>query len=128
MDQPGPSTAIDQLQIDEEREKLLQTEDFKGELTNAVKYCNSLLEAEHLLTDTPPDKISSVSVVMGEVIFEEIVNILGDRKIIVEDDLILCNESDGEGTYEEVCKYISIIDEKISRFFCIIFMQLYLNL
>ncbi|XP_067205411.1 uncharacterized protein [Linepithema humile] len=66
MDQPGPSTEIDQLQIDEEREKLLQTEDFKGELTNAVKYCNSLLEAEHLLTDTLPDKISSVSVVMGE--------------------------------------------------------------
>lgn len=65
--------------------------------------CNSLLQAENFLTDTPPDEISSVSVAMGEVICEEIINILGDRQIVIENDLILFDESDTEEIYEEVC-------------------------
>lgn len=100
---PGPSTVKEQLEIDDERDMLLQSEDFKGELTNALKYCNTLLQAEDLLTDTAPDKISSVSIAMGEVICEKIIDILGDRKIVVVDDLILFDESDSEEMYEEVC-------------------------
>ncbi|XP_067212474.1 uncharacterized protein [Linepithema humile] len=103
---PGPSTAKEQLlttkEIDDKRERLLENKDFKGELTNALKHCNSLLKAEDFLTNTPPDQISSVSVVMGEVICEEIIKILGDRQIVAEHDLILCDESDGEEIYEEL--------------------------
>ena len=72
---PGTSTAKENLSLEDERERLLKDEDFKGELTNALKYCDSLLQAKDLLTDTPPDKISSASVVMGEVICEKIINI-----------------------------------------------------
>lgn len=101
---PGPSKEYkDQLEEDDSPEQLQKGEDFKGELTNALKYCNSLLQAENFLTDTPPDEISSVSVAMGEVMFEEIINILGDRQIVIENDLILFDESDTEGIYEEVC-------------------------
>lgn len=102
MDQP-PSTSTVKINLEDERESLLQNEDFKGELTNALKYCDNLLQAKDLLTDTPPDKISSVSIVMGEVICEEIINILADRQIVIDDDLILFEESDIEELYEEVC-------------------------
>ncbi|XP_071652218.1 uncharacterized protein [Temnothorax longispinosus] len=102
MEQPaGTSTAKENLE--DERKRLLKDEDFKGELTNALKYCNSLLQAKDLLTDTPPDKISSVSVAMGEVICEKIINILANRQIVIEEDLILFDENDTEGEYEE-CK------------------------
>lgn len=97
---PGSSTSIENLK--DGREQLLKSEDFKSELTNALKYCVTLLEAKDLLTNTPPDQISSVSIVMGEVIYEEIINILGDRQIITEDDLILFDESDMKD-YTKVC-------------------------
>lgn len=74
---PGPSTVKEQFEIDDERDILSQSEDFKGELTNALKYCNTL-QAEDLLTDIAPDKISTVFIAMGEVVCEKIIDILGD--------------------------------------------------
>lgn len=99
-----PSTSKEK--IEEEYERSLEDELCKGELTNALKYCYSLLQEKNLLTDKPPDKISSVSVVMGKVIFENIIDMLGERKVVTEDDLIMFDESDSEGLYEEVCYFV----------------------
>lgn len=100
-DLPGPSSSG--TKEEEKYTRSLDNEDCKGELTNALKYCNSLLQQNDLITEKPPEKISSVSVAIGEVMYEEIINILGERKIVTEDELILFDESDSEGVYKEVC-------------------------
>lgn len=86
-----------------EIEYLQRTNDeMKNDLTNALTYCKSLLESENLLTNTPSEKISSVSIAMGDEIFKEIVCMLGERKLITDEDLITFEETDSEGEYEEV--------------------------
>lgn len=95
---PGPSCS----KVEEEDIRSLQDEDVKGELTNALKYCNSLLQENNLLTNAPPEKISSVSIVMGEVIYDKIIDIIGENKVVVDEELILFEESDTEGVYKEV--------------------------
>lgn len=97
---PSSSTA-EKMEVDVRDE--LTDEDRKGELTNALKYCTTLLQEKGLITTTPPDKISSVSKVMGEAICEEIINMLEDHRITTEEYLIMFDESDSEGQYEEVC-------------------------
>jgi len=100
---PGPSSAKEN--VEEETDiRSLHDENCKGELTNALKYCNSLLQEKDLLTENPPEKISSVSMAMGEVIHDTIINILGERKVVTEEELILFEESDSEEMYEEVSK------------------------
>lgn len=76
----------------------------KNNLTNALIYCKSLLEAENLLTDTPPAEISAASIAMGEKIYEEIKFILEDHKIIIDEDLIRVenNDIDNINEYKEV--------------------------
>jgi len=63
-------------------------------LTNAFTYCKSLLPEENLITDTSPEQISAASIAMGEEIFNEIMFMLQDRKIITDEDLILPEETD----------------------------------
>jgi len=78
----------------------LHDENCKGELTNARKYCNSLLQEKDLLTENPPEKISSVSMAMGEVIHDTIIDILGSEEMYEEVskrdscrifDVLMCN-------------------------------------
>lgn len=98
----GSSNAKENLE-DEQNKQLLKNKDFKGELTNVLKYCNRLLQAKDLVTDTSTDETSSMSIVMGEVICEEIINIFGNWQIVTKYDLILFDESDTEELYKEVC-------------------------
>lgn len=77
-------------------------EEMKNDLTNALIYCKSLLESENLITNKPSEKISSLSIAMGDEIFKEIVCMLEERKLITDEDLITFEETDSEGEYEEV--------------------------
>lgn len=78
-------------------------EDFKGEFTNALSYANSIYESHGLLTKNPPAKITSVSMAMADTISSAVIDILNDNYVMTEEDLILYDDSDTEGLYEEVC-------------------------
>ncbi|XP_014473194.1 PREDICTED: uncharacterized protein LOC106743652 [Dinoponera quadriceps] len=84
MQEPGYSPVKIESELDiktesEELEDVQETnEKLKGTVTNALNYCQRLLRSANLLTDTPPNEISSASVAMGEKIFKEI-------KVILED-------------------------------------------
>lgn len=90
-------------EVKEEYEQPLEDEICEGELTNALKYCNNLLQEENLLTDKPLDETSFVSIVKREVICKDIIDILGEQEVETEDNLILLEENESEGSYEEVC-------------------------
>lgn len=81
----------------------------KGEVTNALKYCETLMQNDNLITNTPPDEISSSSIAMGEEFYKNIVEMLGERQIVKEHDLITCDEIDHLQEYTEVsCVFMSI--------------------
>jgi len=86
------------LEVDTDEQK-------KNNLTNAFIYCKSLLEAKNLLTNNPPTEKSATSIVMGEEIFKEIINMLEDRQIVTDECLITAEECniDNEEMYYEVC-------------------------
>lgn len=75
---------------------------FKGEVTNAFKYCETLMQNNNLLTDTPPDEISSSSIAIGEEFYNNIVQMVGERQIVEEHDLITADEIDHLQEYAEV--------------------------
>lgn len=93
--QPGPSQ--ENTSDTEERD-----EQSKGELTNALKYSESLLRNLNLLTDTPPTVISAASIAMGEIIGREIVDMVADGKIINVEELIGIDEFDELQEYSPV--------------------------
>lgn len=102
MQEPTSSSAEENISSPESPPN--ENEAMKNNLTNALIYCKSLLEAENLLTNTPPTEISEASIAMGEEIFNEIIFMLQDRRIIIDDDLIFAEEIDivNEEEYEEV--------------------------
>lgn len=67
----------------------------------------------NILTNTPPEEISSSSIAMGEEFYNEIMNMLDERKIINDHALITSDEIDHsqEYKYTEVkfCIYVSTI-------------------
>ncbi|XP_071573952.1 uncharacterized protein [Temnothorax nylanderi] len=105
MQEPSTSESVEQNISDSnsEAESLGKDDDMKNNLTNALIYCKSLLEAENLLTNTPPAQISHASIAMGEAIFNEIMFMLDDRKIIIDEDLIGAEDIDIDNAeeYEE---------------------------
>lgn len=102
MQEPTSSSAEENIPSPESPPN--DNEEMKNNLTNALIYCKSLLEAENLLTNTPPTKISEASIAMGEEIFKEIIFMLQERKIIIDDDLICAEEIDvvNQEEYKEV--------------------------
>lgn len=77
-------------------------EEFKGVITNALKYCKTLLQNENILTNIPPEEISFSSIAMGEEFYNIIVNMLEERKIIEDYELITSDEIDQLQEYTEV--------------------------
>lgn len=110
MQEPSCSATKDAPSYELQVEHVEETNDeMKSILTNALKYCESLFESENMLINTPPNKISSGSVAMGEEIFKEVLCMLEERNLITDEDLITFEECDSEGEYEEVC-YVFFID------------------
>lgn len=87
----GPSTSRE-LDMDLVERSFLD-ENFKGEFTNAT---NSIYEKENLLTNKPPEKISSVSLAMAEEISKATINVLNESIVTTEEELIMFHESDEE--------------------------------
>ncbi|XP_077279989.1 uncharacterized protein LOC143907229 [Temnothorax americanus] len=102
MEELGPSTSME-LDVESMGERLFLDEDFKGEFTNALLYANSIYESNDLLTKEPPKRISSVSIAMAECFSSAIIDIINENYVMAQEDLILYEDSDNEGLYEE-CK------------------------
>lgn len=100
-DDARPSTS-QELPVDLTERSLLD-DVFKGEFTNALLAANAIYEEQNLLTKNPPQKISSVSLAMAHEISKATINIINDCIISTEEELILFDESDNEGEFEEVC-------------------------
>lgn len=101
-EEPSTSKTLDTDALDETS---FENEGFKGEFTNALLYANSIYDNHGLLTKEPPAKISSVSMAMADSISNAVIDILNDSYVTTEDDLILFDDSDSEGAYEEVCTF-----------------------
>lgn len=95
----GPSKSDETVNI---QSRSFIDENFKGEFTNALSYAKSIYESHELLTKNPPEKISSVSMAMADTISSAVIDILNDNYVMTEEDLILYDDSDSEGLYEEV--------------------------
>lgn len=103
-DKPSTSKTVN---IESLGERSFEDENFKGEFTNALLYANSIYESNELLTKEPPAKITSVSMAMGDIISSAVIDIINDSYVMPEEDLILFDDSDSEGVYEEVCSVFS---------------------
>lgn len=77
-------------------------EESRGEITNAIKYAKNLLRDLNLITNTPPTVISANSVAIGNDISAAIQDLLADRQIVIDDELINFNEEDELKEYEAV--------------------------
>jgi len=109
-----PSTSQELSDIEE---RSFLNENFKGEFTNALLVAKSIYEEQNLLTNTPPEKISSVSLAMAEEISKATINILNECIVIVDEELILFDESDDEGNFKEVRIIVSFIAIIFNQFF-----------
>lgn len=107
-DDARPSTS-QELPVDLTERSLLD-DVFKGEFTNALLAANAIYEEQNLLTKNPPQKISSVSLAMAHEISKATINIINDCIISTEEELILFDESDNEGEFEE-CKDDPTLDK-----------------
>ncbi|KAL1493936.1 hypothetical protein ABEB36_009616 [Hypothenemus hampei] len=90
-------------------ERSFENNDFKGEFTNAFGIVKEMLEKQNLLISNPPTQITSVSHAMAKELYDAIINVLNEYEIIVDDDLIMHEESDKEENFEE-CTYDSTND------------------
>jgi hypothetical protein len=88
-------------------ERSLLDENFKGEFTNALLAANCIYKKQNLLTNNPPEKMSSVSLAMADEISKATINVLNEGVIVMEEELILFSEGDDEEDFEEVCFIVS---------------------
>ena len=96
----GPSTS--QNLVIDFGEKSFVEEHFKGEFKNAFLAARCIYEDHNLLTDKPPEKISSVSLAIADEINKVRINVLNKGIVSTEEKLILFDESDNERVFMEV--------------------------
>lgn len=97
-----PSTS--QLDRDMLEEISVKNENIKDEFTNALLYANSIYENHGLIKESPA-KINSVSMAMADSISNAVIDTLNVNYVKTEDELILLDDSDSKGAYEEVCTF-----------------------
>lgn len=89
-------------------ERSFLDEHFKGEFTNALIAANSIYEEQGLLTDEPPERITSVSLAMAEEISKVTINVLNEGIVVTDEELILFEETDDEDNFKEVFYYFYV--------------------
>ena len=87
----------------------LDDESFKGEFTNALQHSLFIYKNNNLIKENPPQNISSVSKTMAEKTSEAVIDVVNECQVSVEEQLILFDESDAEGTFKEVSSFRVII-------------------
>lgn len=92
---PGPSTA------EEIEDDSLHSELSKARLKTALAYAEKLFLENNYITSEPCTAISGEHIEIGKEIYEATLEILAEKKIVTEDELISVQELDEEGLFEE---------------------------
>ena len=69
----------------EDLERSLDDESFKGEFTNALQHSLFIYKNNNLITENPPQNISSVSKTMAEKISEAVIDVVNECRVSVEE-------------------------------------------
>ena len=77
-------------------------EHFKGEFMNTLLAARCIYKEHNLLSNKPPEIISSVSLAMAVEISKATINVLKKGIVSMEEELVLFDESDNEGEFMEV--------------------------
>lgn len=112
-----PSTSQDVTDMDFGERSFLD-EHFKGDFTNALIAAKSIYEEQGLLTDKPPERITSVSLAMAKEISKITINVLNENIVITDEELILFDETDDKHNFKEVFYYFYITTIIIFNFYC----------
>lgn len=71
-----------------DEEVLLNEEFAKLQLKGAVVYMDKLLEENNLITPEPPSTISYESMLIGEEMYHNTVQMIAEKKLITDEELI----------------------------------------
>lgn len=80
----------------------LHSDKSKQQLKDAVIYYEQLLDENNLITSETSDTISHESMLIGQQFYESTLELLADRQLLVEEELIHENELCEEVSFEEV--------------------------
>ncbi|GFY23674.1 hypothetical protein TNCV_2789071 [Trichonephila clavipes] len=97
---PGPSKA-EESDTDSNSQT---SEEAKIQLKTALVYCEQLLENNKIATE--PSAVIKEHMKIGEKLYSTIMETLAENIIVIENDLILFEEADEEGLFEEVEKIL----------------------
>ena len=97
IDLPGPSRTGDEVE-----DESLHSDLSKLRLEYAVLYSEKLLFENDLVAPESSTVITEEAMLMGEELCHNCVEMLGEMKLITEEELISINEIDEEGLFEEV--------------------------
>ncbi|GFY20562.1 HTH CENPB-type domain-containing protein [Trichonephila clavipes] len=95
---PGPSKA-EESNTDSNSQT---SEEAKIQLKTALVYCEQLLLENNKIATEPSAVIEEEHMKIGEKLYSTIMETLAENIIVIEDDLILFEEADEEGLFEEV--------------------------
>lgn len=94
-----PKNENDDNSIDSEVAKL--------HLKNVLSYCKSLLEND-LITPTSSSTISEDSMIIGQELYQYIIKILNEKKLMSKEELISVDETDEENQFHEVDSQLTV--------------------
>lgn len=102
---PGPSTAEDSVPDVDAQE----TKASKVRIKSAYVYCGQLLEENDQMSTETPTAIEQESIEIGKEMYQSIRDVIAEKTLVTEDELIAFDEIPEEGLWEEVEE--SVTDE-----------------
>jgi len=85
-----------------DEEVLLNEEFAKLQLKGAVVYMDKLLEENNLITPEPLSTISYESMLIGEEMYHNAVQMIAEKKLITDEELIAIHEADENNFFREL--------------------------
>ncbi|XP_046753391.1 uncharacterized protein LOC124416409 [Diprion similis] len=94
---PGPSHESDQIEEDSIHREVL-----KQQLKDALVYFESLLRNSNLIEAEPSSSLNEETMVIGEEMFQNTLEMLAEKSLVLDEELTDINEIDDSSAYEEV--------------------------
>lgn len=94
---PGPSHESDVIEEDS-----IHSEVSKQQLKDALVYLESLLRNRNLIAAEPSSSMNEKAMLIEEEMFENTLQMLAEKSLVLDEELIHMNEIDDNNAYEEV--------------------------
>jgi len=100
----GESSFVPDVPEEEEEENAssLYSKKSKQTLKDAMDYCENLLAQNNLITGSCSSVFGEEAMAIGEEIFENTVTLLGEKKLILDEKLILPDNEDDDNLFQGV--------------------------